>query len=314
MKNVSCIAFCLLLLGTVLLGPAHSQEAQEAEDSAEAILKSLHYRSGTVPLKDGLAQLSLSDKYVYIDNNDAEKFLTRIWDNPPGAGSESLGMILPTELNPLDEAGWVVILDYDPIGFVSDEDAESIDYAELMESMQQSTEATNKVRTENGYEPVHLLGWAQEPYFDKEAKKLYWAKRLRFGDSEDEVLNYNIRVLGRNGVLNLNVVASMSGLAHVNEHANELLGLISFTKGNTYAEYDSKVDQAAGYGIAGLIAGGVLTKAGFFKALLAGIVAFKKVIIVAVMAAVAGLVSFFRRRSRKADEAQSEPRKADNES
>ncbi|MFO7597271.1 MAG: DUF2167 domain-containing protein [Desulfocurvibacter africanus] len=311
MKNVFCLLLCLLMLATVLLGTTQAQ-TQEAEQSLGEILESLQYRSGTIQLKDDLAQLTLDDKYVYLDSRDTETFLTQIWDNPPGSGSNTLGMIIPTEFDPLGESGWVAIIDFDPVGFVSDDDAEGIDYDELMESMRKGTEEANRIRAENGYEPVHLLGWAQEPYFDSEAKKLYWAKRLKFGDSEDEVLNYNIRVLGRRGVLNLNVVASMSELGQVNGRANELLKLVSFSKGNTYAEYDSKIDKAAGYGIAGLIAGGVLTKAGFFKALLAGILAFKKVIIVGLIAVGSAVFSIFRRKSRKADgETKSEPKNTD---
>src|SRR2546421_9236086 len=42
----------------------------------------------------------------------------------------------------------------------------------------------------------------------------------------------------------------------------------SFNEGNRYAEFNPGMDQAAAYGIAGLIAGGLLTKAGFFKGLL----------------------------------------------
>ncbi len=317
MKNVFCLVLGLLMLAMVLPGTSQAQtktQTPESELSLEDVLKSLHYRSGTIPLNGNLAQLTLNNKYVYIDNNDTETFLTQVWDNPPGSGRNTLGMIIPTDFDPLGESGWVAIIDYDPIGFVSDDDAEGIDYDGLMASMRKGTEEANKARAENGYEPVHLLGWAQEPYYDKEAHKLYWAKRLRFGDNEEEVLNYNIRVLGRHGVLNLNVVASMSELGQVNGRADDLLKLISFSKGNTYAEYDSKVDKAAGYGIAGLIAGGVLTKAGFFKALLAGILAFKKVIAVGVLAAIAGLFSFFRRKSRmKTAEAQSEPQKAESE-
>jgi len=47
--------------------------------------------------------------------------------------------------------------------------------------------------------------------------------------------------------------------------------MVSFNPGDTYGEFDPKIDSTAGYTIAGLIAGGVLAKAGFFKALWLGI-------------------------------------------
>jgi uncharacterized membrane-anchored protein len=38
----------------------------------------------------------------------------------------------------------------------------------------------------------------------------------------------------------------------------------NFTTGNTYGEFNSSVDKVAAYGIAGLIAGGILAKTGLF--------------------------------------------------
>jgi hypothetical protein len=56
----------------------------------------------------------------------------------------------------------------------------------------------------------------------------------------------------------------------------------------------SSVDQTTAYTLAGLIAGGVLAKAGFFKALFIGILAFKTFVIlaaVAVFEAISAVVS-----------------------
>jgi len=57
----------------------------------------------------------------------------------------------------------------------------------------------------------------------------------------------------------------------------------------------SSVDQTAAYTLAGLIAGGVLAKAGFFKALFIGILAFKKFVILAAVA-VFGAISAVEKR------------------
>jgi hypothetical protein len=38
---------------------------------------------------------------------------------------------------------------------------------------------------------------------------LYWARELKFGEQPVNTLNYNIRVLGRKGVLVLNFIANM---------------------------------------------------------------------------------------------------------
>ena len=79
-------------------------------------------------------------------------------------------------------------------------------------------------------------------------------------------------------------IAGVSGLI------NGILSMVEFNKGNTYAEFDSSVDKAAAYGLAGLIAGGILTKAGFFKGLLLLILGFKKAIAIGALAVVATFI------------------------
>jgi hypothetical protein len=54
---------------------------------------------------------------------------------------------------------------------------------------------------------VHLIGWGALPYYEKNQHTLHWAKLLRFGDGLSETLNYNVRVLGRKGVLVFNAIA-----------------------------------------------------------------------------------------------------------
>ena len=68
--------------------------------------------------------------------------------------------------------------------------------------------AANEEREKQGFERVTLIGWAEPPSYDAAAHKLYWAKELAFADNPDHTLNYNIRVLGRRGVLVLNAYAS----------------------------------------------------------------------------------------------------------
>lgn len=139
------------------------------------------------------------------------------------------------------------------------------------------------------------MGWAESPHYDSQAKKIYWAKQLRFGDTPPpDTLNYNIRVLGRTGFLDLTAVASMTQLPMINQRVNEILGTVSFNPGNRYEEFDASSDHIAEYGIAGLIAGGVLAKAGFFKLLLG----FWKIILIGLAVFGGAVFKFFGRRAK----------------
>ncbi len=154
-------------------------------------------------------------------------------------------------------------------GHVEDDDAADIDFSELLDDMRSDEEEINAARREAGYSAAWLEGWAEPPHYDAAEKKLYWAKDLRFEGEEVNTLNYNVRILGRRGVLIMNAVADIDELAEVAEGSKEILARTEFTAGNTYADFDPDLDKVAAYGIGGLIAGKVLLKAGFFKVILA---------------------------------------------
>ncbi|MEO1451010.1 MAG: DUF2167 domain-containing protein, partial [Bacteroidota bacterium] len=166
-------------------------------------------------------------------------------------------------------------------GYVSDEDAADLDYADLLESMQEGSKEENEQRRAAGYQTVELVGWATPPFYDAAAKKLHWAKELKFEGEEVNTLNYNIRILGRRGYLLLNVIGDITVLPQVQEDVDPILGSVTFNDGHRYADFDPDLDEVAAYGIGGLIAGKVLAKAGFF-ALLAK---FWKLIVAGVIAA-----------------------------
>src|SRR6201999_2028482 len=107
---------------------------------------------------------------------------------------------------------WAVIVSYEEDGYVKDEEAGKINYDELLKQMQKGIHDANKERERDGYPAMELVGWAAAPRYDRNTHKLYWAKNLKFTGEDENTLNYNIRMLGRRGVLVLNAVASMHQL------------------------------------------------------------------------------------------------------
>lgn len=242
---------------------ADEAEPEESEEiSEEEFLASLNIQTGKVVLGDNLATLDLPEQLVFLGSEDAERVLVDAWGNPPDS-ELPLGMILPAGVSPFSDDSWAVTVEFEEKGFVSDEDAADIDYDEMLASLKEETEENNAWRAENGYESVQLIGWAAAPHYDAEGKKLYWAKELKFGES-DEVLNYNIRVLGRKGVLVLNFIAGMNQLPEIEEHLPMVLAMTEFNQGSRYADFDPELDEVAAYGIGALIAGKLAAKAGLF--------------------------------------------------
>ena len=95
----------------------------------------------------------------------------------------------------------------------------------------------------------------------------------------------------------LNGVSSMSQLSAIRTEARSILPAIEFNDGHRYADYLPGTDKAAAYGIAGLIAGATAAKAGFFKLLWVGILAFKKAIFVGLVALGAAIKRLFGGKS-----------------
>jgi uncharacterized membrane-anchored protein len=262
---------------------------QAAIEEFEAKLK---YERGKIVIANGLATLTVPDNFRYLNPEQSEMILTQAWGNPPG--QKTLGMIFPSDISPLSEQGWGVVISYVEDGFIKDDDAESIDYNELLSQIREGESEENQQRQQQGYDAMYIVGWAAPPRYDKASHKLYWAKEFRVGTFPVNTLNYDVRVLGRKGYLSLNAVASMKQLSSIENSMKDVLAFTNFNDGNRYSDFNSGTDKVAAYGIGALIAGKVLAKVGFFKLILGGILAAKKFIIFALLALGAFIKRIFR--------------------
>lgn len=296
MRSVITFFACLILSASAFAGTDQSPKKMTA-DEFEASLK---YQKGEVLLPNKVAKLTIPDNFRYLSPEDAERVLVDAWGNP--AGGETQGMIFPAAVSPLSDDGWGVIITYEEDGHVSDDDADSIKYDDLLKQMQMDVAERNEARRKEGYEPVNLIGWAARPFYEKESHKLYWAKELQFGEEKGHTLNYNIRVLGRKGVLVLNAVAGMNQLPAVEKDMKQVLAFTEFTSGNRYSDFNSSTDKVAAYGIGALVAGGIAAKTGLLAKLVGVLLAAKKVIFVGIVAAGGFIVSIFRKKKKDGEE------------
>lgn len=259
------------LLATFCLGLALTAAAQAPEEGKETgttpeqFVASLHFKDGEVAVPQAKAHFRLTPAFRYLEQADARRVLEELWGNPPD--ETVLGLIVPAAPTLVDDKSWAVVVTYSDEGYVSDEDAAKIDYQEMLKELQQGTKDENAARKEAGYGTVDLLGWAVAPRYDAASKKMYWAKELKFDEAEQNTLNYDIRVLGRNGYLSLNAVSGMSELGLVQTGMQQLLPMTDFDAGARYADYDASTDKVAAYGVAALIGGGLAAKAGLFAKL-----------------------------------------------
>jgi uncharacterized membrane-anchored protein len=277
--------------------PAFADESPAVPEARVAqFLQSLHFQHGKISLPGGIATLDLPPSFRYLNPEDSARLLNEGWGNPPGA--KTLGMIIPEDANPMSQEGWGVVVTYDKDGHVKDDDADSIKYNDLLKDMQEATAADNGERKKQGYPEMTLVGWAENPSYDKASHKLYWAKELKTAGDSESGLNYNIRVLGRDGVLVLNAVAGMGQIATIKTEMQRVNAFTEFTEGHRYADFNSTTDKVAEYGLAALVAGGIGAKLGLFGKLFALLLAFKKGIFLVIAGGGSAIFKFFKREKK----------------
>ena len=285
MKSIFCAAAAALLLAA---------GAAAAQDTEEEFLASLDYREGLVTLPAAQASLDVSEGFQFLDQDDARAVLEDYWGNPED--DTVLGLLVP-KADPLGtEHSWAVVLSYSGDGYVSDEDAAEIDYAELLEDMQQETLDANEMLAEAGYPTSELVGWAQSPSYDAVNKRLHWAKHIQFEGMDTGTLNYDIRVLGREGFLSMNAVADIGDLERVNAAMDDVLAMAKFNPGVTYADFNEDTDRTAAYGLAALVGGGMAAKAGLFAKIGLIFAKFWKLLLIGGIAAAAGAKKLFGKK------------------
>jgi uncharacterized membrane-anchored protein len=265
-----------------------------AQEELEQQLASLDFRSGTQTLAEAQAVLALDDRFHFLAAADARRVLEEFWGNPPD--DSVIGLVVPTAVSLAAPESWAAVVTYSADGYVSDEEASTIDYDEMLQEMKDGTEAENEARREAGFETVELIGWAAPPRYDAAQKKLHWAKELAFEGSEAHTINYDVRVLGRRGYLSLNAVGNQAQLATMQAGMEQLIPQVEFAAGERYADFDESTDQVAAYGLAALVGGTLAAKTGLFGKLLALLLAAKKIVIPLLIGAVALGARLFKRK------------------
>jgi uncharacterized membrane-anchored protein len=250
----------------------------------DSIANSFTWQNGKVDLNNGMASINVPGNMRYLDAEQSNRVLTELWGNPPS--NNTLGMLFPIDKSPVTADVFAFNITWDAMGYVKDDDADKVNYDELLKELQKDTKEASKQRVEAGYEAIEVVGWAAAPYYDKSTKVLHWAKELKFGTGEmGNTLNYDVRVLGRKGVLSMNAIGNMTSIDAVKSVIPGVINSINFNEGHRYADFNAKIDDVAAWTIGGLVAGKVLAKAGFFVILLK----FLKPILIGI-AALGGLI------------------------
>ncbi len=295
---------------------AQDDVAAKQRAATEKLLASLDRQTGTIPIQAAKADLVLGDKYYFVGPEQSRTILVDIWRNPPASANGVLGMVFPKGKSFVDDT-WSAVITFEATGYVSDDDAKTIDYNQMLADMRASDEAQAPDIRAQGYPAGILQRWAQQPTYDAARHSLVWARDIKFDDMPEDSLNYDIRLLGREGVLSMNILASISQLDEVREAAKTFASVGTFRTGARYADFNAATDKKAEYGLAGLVAAGGAAAVAKKVGLLAILAKFGKFIFIGIVAlfamfrnAIGGL--FGRKPALEASEWENPETRAEN--
>ena len=245
------------MLALALALPAAAAAREPTAAQIKAVEANLHPQTGDVAIPGAGATLHLGKDFYYLGPAEAKRVLTEVWGNPPSVADGVLGLVIPAGKTVSDSV-WGAVVTYENSGYVTDDDAQTADYNGILDQLRSGEEENNRQRQEGGYPGMHLVGWAQQPSYDRSTHSVVWARDLKVEGSPVDSLNYDVRLLGRGGVLSLNMLADMPHLDEVRAAAARFGRTATFDTGQRYADFsEAKGDKRAGYGLAGLVAAGV---------------------------------------------------------
>ena len=235
----------------------------------------------------GQAEIRVPAGYVFVNGDDARVLLEAAGNQP---SHEEVGLLAPAELD------WFVVFEFSDVGYIKDEEKDDLDADALLKSIRAGNEQANEWRSERGFPTMAIVGWEQKPSYNDLTHNLEWA--IQGKDEAGITINHNTRLLGRKGVMKVNLVAGSQGYSTVLPTYRENLGTFSFKAGHRYEEF-TEGDKIAKYGLGALVVGAgaaAAAKAGVFKYLW-------KLIVVAGLAVLGFLKWLFGARTQVKTEA-----------
>jgi len=173
-----------------------------------------------------IAEVNVPDGYQFVDREGASAILERMGNPVP---KNLVGLLA----SPSVKGG--IVLRFSKIGFVKDSDKDHLNAATMMTAIQSDIDRQNIEAAKQGAPLVSSAEWQLKPTYDAAENRLEWAIKAQAG--KDIAVNYSVRMLGRQGVLEM--VAVQPNETNLDlAPLKRLASGISFVKGQRYADFE----------------------------------------------------------------------------
>lgn len=269
-----------LTIALALTAPARAEQGRVEQEPPK-----VSWTQGPAEVEmGGVATMALPDSMAFAGADDTKKLLESMGNFANGS---EMGLVVPRA----EGQNWFIVYEYRKVGYVKDEEKDRIDADGILKGITEATEASNERRKEMGVPGLHVLRWAEPPRYDERTHNLVWATLAR-DDEGHEVVNYNVRVLGREGFTSVTLVDDARNWVAAKPAVEQALAAFTYKKGRSYAEWVPG-DKVAEYGLTALVAAGAgaaAAKLGFF-AYLGKLFAKAGKLVVVGIAALGGLIA-----------------------
>lgn len=286
-SRISMLMLLALALHVYIGGAALAQPADEgaeggdqaAMSEAEKQWRSIEWQEAGADAQLGSeAHIKIPEGYMFTGRQGTQT-LMQLYGNLLTQWEQ--GYIGPVA----EDENWFVVFEYEDAGHVKDDEKEDLDADAIMENFKENDKSSNEKRKRMGMPALNTVGWLMSPYYNEQTHNLEWALLL---ESEGEQrVSYNIRLLGREGIMHVTVVTGAEEFEEVKAKIPALLEGFAFNPGRTYAEYQEG-DKLADYGLIAMLGAGAAVGVGFFAKN-------AKLIFAGIVAAALGVVSFVKK-------------------
>jgi uncharacterized membrane-anchored protein len=237
----------LMMLTSSMAVRGWAQEPAQPETNPQPKVHIDWQEGPTVAKLGDVAEINIPEGYRFSGKDGATKLLQLTQNIPSG---RELGVIVG------DKGNWFLMFEFKEEGYVKDEEGGKLDNDAILKNIQEGTEAANEQRAKKGWPPFHVNGWERQPFYDPATHNLTWAILGRGDDpKETSTVNHSVRILGRRGTMNVDLIADREQYAELTGQFNTLMSGFHYTQGNRYSDF-AKGDKVAEYGLTALIVGG----------------------------------------------------------
>lgn len=260
-RRLAAMLVAVAGLFVAVAAPAQEPQVEQEQPAQPQVRLEWTRGSGAAAPIGTLAEMDLGEDFVYLDVEGTQQ-LMELTENPLSGNEQA------TVAPAAEGETWFLVFEFDDVGYVSDDEKDSLDADAMLTSIKEGTEAANEERRSRGWSALQIVGWQEPPHYDARTHNLSWAV---IAESEGgRSVNRIVKLLGRHGVMTATLVADADALAAAVPRVDALLDGYRFTPGSTYAEFVPGKDKLAQYGLTALVVGGAgaaLVKSGLLAKL-----------------------------------------------